>query len=229
MNKPEFHPIRELSLLFDNMRDNPLREFMRFVFSRNPGLLREFLVAPSSRRLHHAYAGGLAFHSITVAKLGLQTARHYNKLGIAVNEELVVAGALIHDIGKIHCYTRDCPNKGDKKAAYGQCFCDPKSEYHHVPRASLYHHIPFGILDVSKLADKFNETREKPDHTLTQKKIDKLLHIILSHHGRKAWSSPVLPQFVEAYIIHSLEMMDAYVEKFDSGHVPSTIYDGINY
>jgi len=228
MNAPDFDPMQDLTKLFDAMRDNPMRQFMRFVFSRRQGLLNEFLASPSSRKIHHAYEGGLAFHSISVAKLGIQTARHYNMLGVRVNEELVVAGALIHDIGKIHCYTKTCPN-GKSTEAHGVCYCDPKSEYHHSPRASLYHHIPFGILDIQRLADTFNTTREKPDHRLTQKKIDKLLHIILSHHGRKAWSSPVLPQFVEAYIIHSLEMMDAYVEKFDSGSVPSTIYDGINY
>jgi 23S rRNA maturation-related 3'-5' exoribonuclease YhaM len=86
-----------------------------------------------------------------------------------------------------------------------------------------------GYLNIAKLAEKFNDSREREEHKLTQKKIDKLLHIILSHHGRRMWSSPVLPQFMEAYIVHSVEMMDGYVEKFNDGKVPATIYDGPNY
>lgn len=220
-----------LSELLDDMRDPPLTEFMRFVF--NPqGLLDEFLESPGSRGKHHAFPGGLAFHSIQAARLARGIARHYNSIGIKVNEDLLVAGTLIHDIGKIHCYSDNealCP-KGNKHNPEGwKCGCEPKSKYHHVPRASLFHHIPLGYLNIAKLTEKFNDSREKEEHKLTQKKIDKLLHIILSHHGRKMWSSPVLPQFMEAYIVHSIEMMDGYVEKFNKGEVPSTIYDGTNY
>lgn len=218
-----------LSELLDDMRDPPLTEFMRFVF--NPqGLLDEFLESPGSRGKHHAFPGGLAFHSIQAARLARGIARHYNSIGIKVCEDIVVSGVLIHDIGKIHCYQKECPNKYKQdNPVYGECYCDPKSEYHHVPRASLFHHIPLGYLNIAKLTEKFNDSREKEEHKLTQKKIDKLLHIILSHHGRKMWSSPVLPQFMEAYIVHSIEMMDGYVEKFNKGEVPSTIYDGTNY
>ena len=118
---------------------------------------------------------------------------------------------------------------GDSVSLVRKCGCDPKTRYHHVPRSSLFHHIPMGYLDIARLAEKFNDSREREEHKLTQKKIDKLLHIILSHHGRRMWSSPVLPQFMEAYIVHSIEMMDGYVEKFSKGEVPSTIYDGTNY
>jgi len=225
MNKSEFSLIKELDILFCNIRDNSLREFMYFVFSRNPGVLQKFVESPSSRKNHHAYKGGLAFHTISVAKLAIQTAKHYNKIKMLVNEDLIVAGALIHDIGKIHCYEW----KKEHSIRSGGNITVIDAGYQHVPRASLYHHIPIGMLDISKLADKFNKTRERKEHQLTQKKIDKLLHIILSHHGRRAWSSPVLPQFVEAYIVHSIEMMDSYVEKYDSGNIPSTIYDGTNY
>lgn len=218
-----------LSELLDDMRDPPLSSFMHFVFSPQ-GLLDEFLESPASRRNHHSFPGGLAFHSIQAAKLGRSIAKHYNSIGIKVNEDLLVAGILIHDIGKIHCYQEECPNSfRQEHPVYGTCYCEPQQMYHHVPRASLFHHIPLGCMDIARLAEEFNSTRTSPHHHLTQKKIDKLLHIILSHHGRRAWSSPVLPQFMEAYIVHSVEMMDGYVEKFDKGQVPSTIYDGTNY
>lgn len=220
-----------LSELLDRMRDFPLSSFMRFVFSPQ-GLLDKFLESPASRRNHHAFEGGLAFHSIQAARLGLSIAEHYNSIGIKVNEDLIVAGVLIHDIGKIHCYTDDenfCPSGNRDNDKGWICGCEPKQKYHHMPRASLFHHIPLGYLDIAKLADKFNDSREREEHKLTQKKVDKLLHIILSHHGRRMWSSPVLPQFMEAYIIHAIEMMDGRVEQFDNGHIPATIYDGTNY
>jgi 3'-5' exoribonuclease len=213
-----------LGELLDDMRDPPLSDFMRFVFSPE-GLLDEFLESPGSRRNHHSFRGGLAFHSIQAAKLARSIARHYNSLNIKVNEDLVVAGTLLHDIGKIHCY--EWKEMWTTKS--GGDITVHEAGYYHIPRASLFHHIPMGYLDIAKLAEKFNNTREREEHKLVQKKVDKLLHIILSHHGRRAWSSPVLPQFVEAYIVHAVEMMDGYVDKFNDGKVPDTIYDGTNY
>ena len=234
MNKKEKEIIAKnkefLGELLDDLRDPHLSGFMHFVFS-SEGVLDEFLEAPASRRNHHSFPGGLAFHSIQAARLAQNIARHYNSIGIKVNEDLLVAGVLVHDIGKIHCYSENESFCRSANIVDGnrECGCPKKEKYHHVPRASLFHHIPMGYLDIAKLAEKFNESRIRDEHKITQKKIDKLLHIILSHHGRRAWSSPVLPQFMEAYIVHSIEMMDGYVEKFSKGQVPSTIYDGINY
>lgn len=217
----------QLFEILADMRDVPLRNFLKFVFSPEQ-LLLPYLKSPGSRNNHHSFEGGLAEHSVHCALLGRQIAAHYNNLSINVNTDIVVAGILLHDIGKIHCYSEDaglCPNRTDWDGSDYKCGCDKPTQYHHVPRASLFHHIPMGAIDISKLADKFNESREKPDHQLTQKKVDKLIHIILSHHGRRSWSSPVIPQFVEAYIVHAVEMMDAYVDKYNKGRPPRDIYD----
>ena len=200
--------------LINKMARTPLQEFMLFVFNSGE-LLTPFLRSPGSRGNHHAFKGGLAYHSIHAAILGRSIAAHYNSLGIKVDEDLVTAGILIHDIGKIHCY-KHVPCRHEPKCVSD---CD---EYGHVERAKLFHHIPMGFLDIAKLADKFNEgTQDK----LSPETIDQLLHIILSHHGRRSWSSPVIPQFVEAYIVHSVEMMDGYVDKYNKGESVNDIYD----
>jgi len=217
-----------LGELLSDLRDPPLREFLRFVFSPE-NLLAAFLKSPASRRNHHAYAGGLAHHSIQAAILSKSIVKHYKLLGVNVNEDIVVAGILLHDIGKIGCYIDNdafCSRRkmNDSNDDY-ECGHEPQTKYHHVPRAALMHHIPMGAIEISRLADKFNRTRPKVDHMLRAKKIDKLVHIILSHHGRKSWSSPVTPQFIEAYIVHIVESMDGYIEKFNSGEIPRSLYD----
>ena len=213
-----------LNKLIEEMRDPPLANFMRFIFSPQR-LLDKFLSSPASRSRHHSFIGGLATHSIGVAELVKKISEHYSAMGIKTNKDLLVAGALIHDIGKIHCYKwRDAYVETKSGPDYIEHIHHGPG-YHHDARSALLHHIPMGAIDISKLADEFNNSRERDEHKLVDSKIDKLIHIILSHHGRKSWSSPVTPQFVEAYIIHSAEMMDAYISKFNDGQVPSNLYD----
>lgn len=203
--------------LLSEMRDNILCSFLQFVFCE---VGNEYFKSPGARGQHHAYEGGLAFHSASAAQLGSNIADHYNSIGIKVNRDLVVAGILIHDIGKIYCYEKTDSSREKETISGG---------YTHTQDGLMLHHIPMGYGLVLSLAEKFNGSRKKDDHRIDAKKIRKLLHIILSHHGRRMWSSPVIPKFTEAYIVHAVEMMDGYIEKFSQGKPIDTIYDGTNY
>lgn len=207
------------ALLYADMRDNILKSFLKFILDE---VGDEYFLSPASRGAHHAYEGGLAFHSMTAAELGGTIADHYNEIGIKVNRDLVVAGIILHDIGKIKCYK---PFKGKRTVKYHGKEVEMEDGYEYTSVSSLHHHIPIGFAMVQQLAEIFNDSRDKEEHKIGEKKLNKLLHIILSHHGRRSWSSPVIPQFVEAYIVHAVEMMDAYVEKYDRGDKVSSIYD----
>jgi 3'-5' exoribonuclease len=133
-----------------------------------------------------------------------------------VDKDLVIAGILIHDIGKIYAY--QVIGKDEQTGVWN---------IDKTAHERLYHHIPTGVMIISKLIDQFNklaDTQAFGDY-VDQELGDKLNHIILSHHGRKAWSSPVIPQFLEAYIVHIVEFMDGMIEKYADGKTPKDIYD----
>lgn len=209
--------------LLVEMEDWQLSGFVGFVLRE---VKEEFFMAPGSRAHHHDFEGGLGYHSACAAELGKKIANHYNEIGIEVDTDLVVAGILLHDIGKIKCYKWDEEKKGKDRQGN-----TTRGAYVHTEVGTMLHHIPIGFELIARLGREYNEMMcecEEDPH-IQPKRLDQLLHIILSHHGRRCWSSPVIPQFMEAYIVHAVEMMDGYIDKFNNGGSVSTIYDGVNY
>lgn len=214
MKNPQTN-VDELNLVINEINNVSLRRFIQYVFSP-PNLLIQFMGAPgATTKNHHSYPGGLAYHVVHAARLGGSICEHYQSLGLKIDKDLVIAGILLHDIGKIMAYEV----KGhDENGIY---------QINKTQHERLYHHIPTGILLIYELINKFNNTIGVTvnGYYLTNEYRDKLLHIILSHHGRKSWSSPVIPQFLEAYIVHIVEFMDGMIEKYSDGKVPTDIYD----
>ena len=104
-----------------------------------------------------------------------------------IDRDLAVTGALLHDIGKIYDYTYEYA-------------IDITTE------GRLLGHIIQGV----KIAE---DLTEKVSGFPADLKL-KLKHIILSHHGQYEWQSPVLPQFVEAYLVHMVDLLEADLWKF---------------
>lgn len=198
--------------LLEKVANVSLQRFLRFMLYDCEPRANRFFSAPGARsneRGHHSFRGGLAYHTITVAELASDICDHYESIGVSVDRDIVIAGVLLHDIGKIHCYEWN------------------GEEYTHTKYGKLFHHIPVGYNLFLREVALFNEESFKLNrkYCVNGDIIDAIAHIILSHHGRLAWSSPVTPQTIEAYIVHSVEMMDAYVDKFNRGHDVRSIYD----
>lgn len=209
--------------VIESLPFGPLRSFMYFVLKE---VGSEYFDAPGSRNNHHAFKGGLAYHSSTAALLGGKIADHYiRELKMDVDKTLVQVGILLHDIGKMYCYA---PKEEERNEEYHGEVEKVEGGYTHTKLSHLLHHIPIGFELITNLARDFNK-QALNGLKLDEETILKLQHIILSHHGRRAWSSPVIPQFVEAYIVHAVEMMDGYVDKYNTGADIRTIYDGTNY
>lgn len=204
-----------------DMRDHSIQGFFSFCLRENKDVWEKFLTSPGARSEnpgHHAFEGGLAYHTLTAAKLAGQIVKHYQSLGMAVKRDIVVAGVVLHDIGKAFCYEwKEESIRGDRTVDAG---------YVHTRVSKLHHHIPIGYNWFLREAERFNchcRAIGKPE--LTEKKINHIAHIILSHHGRRSWSSPVTPQTIEAYIVHVVEMMDAFVDKYNKGQDVRDLYD----
>ena len=127
---------------------------------------------PGAVRGHHAQLGGLLKHTTEVAAIGRTIARTSGADG-----ELVLAGVLLHDIGKIEAYSWD-------------------GLFDMTERGRLIGHVALGALMFER---RIKEAAEPP---CTERERDILLHLLLSHHGRLEFGSPVPPMTLEAEILH---------------------------
>lgn len=162
---------------------NPhLQNLLRQVFA-DETLAEQFRRAPAAKSHHQAYLGGLLEHTLNVMRLAEQIAAAYE----GIDRDLLLTGALLHDIGKIYEYRYDL-------------FID------YTDAGRLLGHIVMGANLVQDLI------RSLPDFPETLKL--KVLHMIVSHHGRYEWQSPKRPKFLEAAILHQADYLDAEVDKF---------------
>ena len=139
---------------------------------------------PASTVGHHAELGGLIKHTVEVASIG----RHIAKVARA-DVDLVTAGVLLHDIGKLEAYRWDglfAPT--DKNALYG--------------------HVVLGAL---MLDDAVRSAEPMP---CTEQELDILMHLVLAHHGRLEFGAPVEPKTLEAEIVHYADNASAKTASF---------------
>lgn len=183
------HTYRDVDELKDFLRfhvesvyDRDLRSLLESVFGE-PAFLERFSRAPAAKQFHHAYLGGLLEHTVGVASLCDHVAQQYGR----VNRDLLIAAALLHDIGKVDELTYDCA-----------------IDYSNEGR--FLGHVILGVTFVSAKA------REIPG--FSEEKLNHLLHAIVSHHGELEWGSPKRPKTIEALIIHHVDNLDAKVKGF---------------
>ncbi len=138
-----------------------------------------FQAAPAAKGIHHAYVGGLLEHCLSMAKLADFLSSHYP----GVDRSLLLAGVLLHDIGKLK----------ELQSEMGLI------EY--TPEGRLKGHLVIGS---ELVAEEAGSIRDFPRETLIQ-----LQHLILSHHGRQEFGSPTVPMTVEAFLLSQIDEMDA--------------------
>lgn len=181
----------ELLSLISTVKDQDYRKILNTFFVEDKSFVDSFKNAPAGMRIHHAYIGGLLEHSLNVAKIADKVAQIYPQL----DRDLLIAGALLHDVGKVKEYT--VTQKGIEVTTDGE----------------LLGHIVMGV-----------EMLEHKSRGVPHEKVIKLKHIIASHHGEFEWGAPVLPKTPEALVLHFIENMDSklnrvlgIIEKEDNG------------
>jgi len=137
--------------------------------------------APAAKQIHHAYLGGLIEHVLSLCTLARMVAAHYPN----IDYDLLLAGVVLHDIGKIYELNYE---RGFSYSDQGQ----------------LLGHITIAL---GMVADKL---RGLPDFPPPLRSL--VEHMILSHHGQLEFGSPKLPQFPEALLLHYLDDMDSKME-----------------
>lgn len=138
---------------------------------------------PAAARIHHAYVSGLAHHIYGMLKIAKQLCDIYPSL----NRDLLYAGVILHDIGKIHELS------GPASTSY-------------TVEGNLLGHISIMATEVKEMADQLGIDGEE---------VMVLQHLILSHHGKLEFGSPKLPLIQEAEILHFIDMIDAKMNVLD--------------
>jgi len=175
--------VRETWLNITDSLDDPYLRQLLAMMAENHLFISGLAECPAAKRNHHAIMGGLWEHSLGMARAAEGMSSVYPQ----VRRDLLVAGALLHDIGKLEEF---------------QC----RADIEYTDAGRLMGHIVLGIGMVDRCIDRILDFPE----TLRLK----LLHMIASHHGQYEWQSPKRPKFMEAAILHQLDMIDSQVAMF---------------
>jgi 3'-5' exoribonuclease len=133
---------------------------------------------------HHHYGdGGLMQHTMEVCSYSESNAEIAKTNGHIINEDVLMLACVYHDIGKTYDYVKI------------------DGVWQKSPHCRNIHHISRSALIWSKSFNSIGST----DETLH----DKVLHCILSHHGRREYGSPVAPKSREAWILHLSDNLSA--------------------
>lgn len=174
-------PADELSGRFEKLVSSCGGEtgrFLRFVFDGE--YWNKFRDWPAAVSHHHAYANGLLEHTVSVAECAKAMAESMTGSGYPIDVDIVVAGSLLHDIGKLESYRMS-----------------PVPEI--TVGGALLDHVALGYERFSELAARFGLSEKLRTH---------LAHILLSHHGQREYGAPVIPATPEALIVSAADDLD---------------------
>lgn len=171
----------KLDSYMESVEDEGLRKLVKNILSGET--YEQVLINPAGMRLHHAYIGGLLQHTVCVTDLALSMAKAIGD----VDMDLVLAGSLLHDIGKL------------KEIS-------PDLGFPYTDEGRLLGHISMGSMLIKEMGKRVPE--------LTEEKLTALLHIILAHHGEREKGSPVVCATKESFIVHYADETDAIMNQF---------------
>ncbi|MFC1877793.1 3'-5' exoribonuclease YhaM family protein [Thermodesulfobacteriota bacterium] len=150
-------------------------------FWEDESFTTQFKRAPAAKKMHHAYIGGLLEHTLSMAVLADKIAGHYN----GVDRDLLVSGALLHDMGKTREFSYDM----------GIDYSD---------EGRLVNHIVIGL---QMIEDKMRTIASFPEEPALL-----LKHMVISHHGSRELGSPEPPKTIEAVMLNCIDEMDSRVQ-----------------
>ena len=169
----------ELAELLTTLTDDNIRRLLSAFFD-DPLLMASYRLAPAAKGMHHVYLGGLLEHSLAVARLVDRIVPLYS----GINRDLLIAGALLHDVGKV------------REMAYQRSF-------DYTDEGKLLGHITIGV---EMIQEKLVTLPGFPPELAML-----LKHMLLSHHGQYEFGSPKRPKTLEATILNYLDDLDSKI------------------
>ena len=167
----------------DSIKNKHLKELLNS-FMDDKKFATDYRTSTAAIRYHHAYQGGLLEHSLNVTKICDMLACIYDNL----NRDLLICGAILHDVGKIKEYQSGVNLKITN-------------------RGRLLGHITIGY---GWVLEKIGQIKGFPKDLA-----DRILHIILTHHGHLEYGSPKRPKILEAFIVYHADHLDGDIGGFN--------------
>lgn len=169
----------ELKSIAENFSDAELSSLVTYILDENR---EKLLFWPAAFKLHHAIRGGLLLHTVSIVRLAESVCKIYP----FVDRDLLLAGAILHDIAKLTEYNVSSTGLASGYTVHG----------------NLIGHLAEGAMIVRKASETLNINPE------TSMLIE---HMLLSHHGEPDFGAAVRPMFIEAEILSELDMLDARI------------------
>lgn len=168
--------------IIDSLTTSHIKKLLHLVFD-DINFKNRFVQAPAAKLWHQNYLGGLLEHTLQVVDVCEKVMSNYE----GVQRDVLIAGALLHDIGKVFEFSIDG-------------FID------YSDRGRLVGHITMGYQYVT---EKIGQLNNFPEDTASQ-----IQHLILSHHGLRDHGAPVVPMTLEAMLLHCADYLDSQASAF---------------
>ena len=157
------------------------------LFFDDEKFVEDFTHSPSAISHHHNYVGGNLEHTVGVTRLCKNICEMYP----GIDKDLITTSAILHDVGKLKEYKYEAA-------------IDKTEE------GNFIGHIVMGDRWIREKIEELKNSGKKFSKDLE----NKLIHLILSHHGKYEWGSPKMPKTVEACILHQADLMDSQVKNY---------------
>ncbi|MEQ2525603.1 3'-5' exoribonuclease YhaM [Robertmurraya yapensis] len=178
LSKEEMHS--KITQYIFEMKNPNIQRITRHLLKKNQDAFLEY---PAATKNHHEFVSGLAYHVVSMLDLAKAIAELYPSL----DKDLLYAGVLLHDLGKL------TELSGPISTTY-------------TVEGNLLGHINIMVSEIVKAADELGITGEE---------VLVLQHLVLSHHGKAEWGSPKPPLIKEAEILHYIDNIDAKMNMLD--------------
>ena len=185
----------EFNKKVDSISDKLLKKLLKQIFSEEQ--FEKFCNAPAGKSWHHAYIHGLIEHTLEIIKICELICEFHSEL----NRDLIIAGAMLHDIGKIEELSFE-------------------SAFEYTDKGKLIGHI---VIASNLVRD---EIKKIPGFPVELE--NGLIHLILSHQGKLEHASPVVPKTAEAIALYQADELSAKVNAYKNV-IDSELKPGSNW
>lgn len=174
---------RELRTVIAGLGDPFVRRLCESIVNDEP-VLKRLKRCPAGKTVHHAYVGGLLEHKLSCIRVAELLCAHY---GPVVNRDVVIAGLLFHDLGKIY-------------------ELDWERSFEYTEEGQLVGHLAIGF---EMITERALAIPEFPPRLLRV-----LRHCVLSHHGKIEFGSPKLPVTLESFLVAAVDDLDGRFNQY---------------
>ncbi len=168
----------------DEVKNKYIKSLLTEIFIKDDFVSKAVKTHSAAKTMHHGYLGGLVEHTVSVVETCDFLSNRYK----FVNKDLLIAGAMLHDIGKVY-----------ELSAF------PENDY--TDAGQLLGHI---IICTELITEKANKIDGFPTDLLNLIK-----HNVIAHHGSLEYGSPKLPSTIEAFIVHYADDMDSKIKMLE--------------